>query len=997
VSKPLERQNLSFWFTFLSVLIAGSTAWCFWQEFVTRRPWIAYQDNFNKGYLVPKVQHDLDVAKKEFAKHEAEYKKLEADLAVAEAAVKDPAKRGPFEKAQGELDRLNIKVGEAEQDVKFAKSDLDAAYYLYKHAVHSAPAELPEAEKKMRGVEGRIDKLNKLLVTTTLERDAAQKNFDKFAGRITELKKQMEDLREPVSGAELKLDKAKDKGTEMTQFWIPDLANANPPGVDRCQNCHAAIDTCGFTDPHEIVAERKAIEAAGGEIDEAALSKKYCVDTEQMKTWQAELEKDPKRTAFTGYALPLVFKTHPYRSELIGGNHPLGTFGCTICHGGEGPQTKGMGWHKFEHALDDHYWAGWNEPLLDLAEINHKKVPGHVFVQSMCTQCHRADPDLKYAPVLSQGRQFLSEIGCYGCHPIDGFEKMRHPGPTLTDLQAKVTPAWIENWIQYPRGWRPHTRMPNFWPEALDETGKVKEGSPQAKLRQEEVSAITAYLWTNSTKKLADLPPVPAFATADAERGQQLVRSVGCYACHKIEKDDTRRPIVASQARDFAPDLSNIGAKANKSWIYWWLKNPTLMWSETKMPNLRLSDQEAADIAVYLTQHTGGEDFSQPPAEFKSDYDPKAFADLVVKGKSLIDKYGCFGCHNINGFENAQKIGADLSQFGKKPVDLLDFGDAITDHHDQTWYNWLNNKLRHPRSYRYERVDTRMPQFDLNDEEVQLLMVFLKGEKGPPAVPHSYLADQAPQQQAVIQGKFLLEYYNCKGCHVIDGQGGVIRDRYKDDTGKDDDYSMAPPKFNHEGAKIQPNWGFSFIKHPIPLRPWLKVRMPTFPLTDETATDIIHYFAASAGKSWPYLYADTPMPSADELEVAKTMLTAPTDGPPGHRGFGCLSCHSLGLPPPGADLATAAPNFYMAETRLRPDWIVQWIQNPMAIIDDTKMPSFFTSPTSLFPEYLGGDSHRQIEALRDLLMHLHEALPPPAEGGPKSAAAKPQKKHGKRG
>ena len=77
------------------------------------------------------------------------------------------------------------------------------------------------------------------------------------------------------------------------------------------------------------------------------------------------------------------------------------------------------------------------------------------------------------------------------------------------------------------------------------------------------------------------------------------------------------------------------------------------------MPNLRLSDQEAADISAFLSQHKAGEDYSKAPPEFQRDYDPKAFADQVVKGKSLIDKYGCFGCHTINGFENAQKIGAD--------------------------------------------------------------------------------------------------------------------------------------------------------------------------------------------------------------------------------------------------------------------------------------------------------------------------------------------------
>ncbi|HUB10221.1 MAG TPA: c-type cytochrome [Myxococcales bacterium] len=993
MGKPVERQNLSVTFFVLAALIALSTLWCFKQEFFDRRPWMAYQDTFFKKYLIPKSQHDLDVAEAEFKKHDKDLQTLEAQLAEAEAAVKDPAKRGPFEKAEEDLDRLNIKVAEAEQDVKFAKSDLDAAYYKYKHAEHGGlTAEIPETQGAMRDVEARIDRLNKQLASVTLDRDAAQGRFDHFAGRITELQKQIEELRTPVDDAQRKLDKAKDKGTEMTQYWIPDLATANPPGVDRCQNCHAAIDTCGFSDPHEIVADRRAqkeaLDAAGGADDAALakldqdLAKKYCVDVGRVQTWAAELDKDPKRTTFTGYDLPLVFRTHPYRNELIGANHPAETFGCTICHGGEGPQTKGIGFHKFEHAYDDHYWAGWNEPLLDLAQVNGKTLPGHPFVQAMCAQCHRDDTNLKFAPVLDNGRKFMAEIGCYGCHPIDGYEKMRHPGPTLTDVQAKLTPAWMENWISYPRAWRPHTRMPNFWPEAIDEaTGKVKEGSPAAKLRQDEVTAITAYLWTHSTKN--ELPAAPALATASADRGRDLVSSVGCYACHKIEQNDARRPIATSESRDFAPDLWNIGAKTNKLWIYWWLKNPTAMWPETKMPNLRLSDQDAADIATYLAQHTGGQDFSKVPPEFQKGYDPRAFADLVTQGRSLIDKYGCFGCHSINGFENAQKIGANLSDFGKKAVDLLDFGDAITDHHQQNWYNWLNLKLRHPRAYRYERVDTRMPQFDFSDDEVKMLMVFLKSQKGPAAVPHKYLAAQDPEKAAIITGDHLVDFYNCRGCHMIDGQGGVIRDRYKDDPGKADDLSMAPPKLNGEGAKLQPAWGFEFVKHPIPLRPWLHVRMPTFPLTDEQATDIIHWFAAKAGQSWPYAYVSTPMPPAAEIDQAKKLMDT----------LQCLHCHVLGTPGPDVDLATAAPNLYMAEQRLRPDWIVSWITNPSKIVDDTKMPSFFAGGASPAPQFFGGDAKRQIEALRDLLMHLHEALPPPASPT-QSASTKPAK-HGR--
>jgi len=235
----------------------------------------------------------------------------------------------------------------------------------------------------------------------------------------------------------------------------------------------------------------------------------------------------------------------------------------------------------------------------------------------------------------------------------------------------------------------------------------------------------------------------------------------------------------------------------------------------------------------------------------------------------------------------------------------------------------------------------------------------------PPTVPNKYLAAKDERQQAVIQGEKTLDFYNCRGCHVIQGQGGAIRDTYPEDQ-----LSMAPPILNGEGAKVQPAWAFQFIRHPVPLRPWLKVRMPTFPLSDDSATSLIRFFAASENQSWPYLYAATPAPTAAQLDEAKKMFDS----------LQCLKCHSVGEPPPGADLSTMAPNLYLAEQRLRPDWIVKWLTDPQKVSEGTRMPTFWPEGTSPVPQYFGGDSQRQIGALRDLLMHLREALPPPTEG-----------------
>jgi hypothetical protein len=53
-----------------------------------------------------------------------------------------------------------------------------------------------------------------------------------------------------------------------------------------------------------------------------------------------------------------------------------------------------------------------------------------------------------------------------------------------------------------------------------------------------------------------------------------------------------------------------------------------------------------------------------------------------------------------------------------------------------------------------------------------------------------------------------------------------------------------PPWLRGEGAKVQHNWLHSFLNNVVMLRPWLRIRMPSFHLTNEQATTIVDYFAS---------------------------------------------------------------------------------------------------------------------------------------------------------
>ena len=49
----------------------------------------------------------------------------------------------------------------------------------------------------------------------------------------------------------------------------------------------------------------------------------------------------------------------------------------------------------------------------------------------------------------------------------------------------------------------------------------------------------------------------------------------------------------------------------------------------------------------------------------------------------------------LKEFERQTGIGAELSEFGLKTTDRLDYGDWIPDHNSQTWDRWLYHKLKH--------------------------------------------------------------------------------------------------------------------------------------------------------------------------------------------------------------------------------------------------------------------------------------------------------------
>jgi len=244
-----------------------------------------------------------------------------------------------------------------------------------------------------------------------------------------------------------------------------------------------------------------------------------------------------------------------------------------------------------------------------------------------------------------------------------------------------------------------------------------------------------------------------------------------------------------------------------------------------------------------------------------------------------------------------------------------------------------------------------MPQFDLADEDIRALLVFL-ASRTDSKVPVRYVY-HAPGDDRIVAGRRLVARYNCTGCHIIEGTGGDIRRLYQDQL------TLAPPILMGEGEKVQSDWLFNFVEAPVPIRPWLKLRMPTFHLANTEANTVVGYFTALDQVTVPYVHIERAALSQSNLEVGKLLTSK--------EYFDCFSCHQRGAVKPQGPPEGWAPDLALAHARLNPDWIVKWIHDPQKLMPGTKMPSFYPGGP---PDVLGGDDDAQIRALRDYIVSL---------------------------
>ncbi len=918
-----NMKKLNKVFAVLSVLFLVTVVWVFLDDYL--RPWKAVQIEAMK-IKREKLSEQIEAKEKEI--NQAELAKLEEELSKAKEIV--ASRKKEITAVESELAIVVKNITDENIINGTLNAQASALQFEYGEALnHHAPyagellakledkrTRFAESRERLKTLQSKEKELRAKLDTLSQEQSSVEKSIKDMTLTVDLLKsaKSKTDMSPLFAIRNSPFIDYLDPTLKIHQVVLKNVTDdryfQHVPKVDRCITCHTFIDQPGYEDQ------------------------------------------------------PNPHKTHPNLDLMVGKDspHPLKQTGCTSCHGGEGHRVNDFNSaaHIPQNEAQKQEWIAkynWHEP---------HKVPQPMFklqhTEASCVKCHSGVDYIPQATVLNEGRQLMEGFGCYACHKIEGWEHKKNPGPSLEKISHKVSKEFFKNWVWSPRSFNEHSRMPQFFAQS-------NNSEPEFMIKNiAEVNAIAEFVFDKSK----DYQPFMKYRPGNADKGKELIGSIGCMGCHGVEGFETESKKVNAM---MAPYLTGLGSKIkDPDWLVSWLKKPSHYQEDTIMPSFRLTDSEANDIATYLLSLKNPEfeklkfeemDKNERDSilmDYFTAFDTQEVAQAKLNkmsdrertlelGYRSVGKYGCYSCHTIDGFEGRAPIGPELTNEGSKP--LTQFGFNLEHDIEHSRDGWIHAHLINPR--RWDRGQnkpfkdlTRMPNFYMTDNQAEKITLALLGQVSD-YIPLAGVKRYDAYETKWNEGFKLVNKFNCTGCHQVDGMRGDILGMY-------DDFNMAPPWLVNEGHRVQTDWFYHFLEDVKPIRTYLNVRMPSFELTPEERNTIVEGFQAKA-KMQTFTEPDRIVVwKPGERAEAKKLFDA----------LACTTCHTIGF----NNDDPQAPDLHKSKTRLRPSWIAKWLENPQAIMPHTLMPNFWEGGEPLEPDYFGGDTKKQIEALTKYIIEI---------------------------
>jgi cytochrome c551/c552 len=387
---------------------------------------------------------------------------------------------------------------------------------------------------------------------------------------------------------------------------------------------------------------------------------------------------------------------------------------------------------------------------------------------------------------VARGRQVFQTRGCLACHDHEAFPDARAArgqephGPDLSGLAGKFSPQrnpaalrWLYSWVKDPTRYHVRTKMPVLFLDPIVQPDGTAT-DPAEDVAEFLVSGESS--WEPASLTTATLDPSTARAVDEQGLAQLRLAAGTGAALDELALEYLEKAFFKADAAEYL---------------------------KTGIPESMRGSLKGAEIELVGSA-------SQT-------------RKLLYVGSKSLAKHGCFGCHDIPGFEDAKPIGTGLGEWGYKNPSQLAFehvvqylharqhghgpadgseppaaaarvsgrhgppgaaaGEAADDPIEPYYMHkieegsrigFIYQKLREPRSFDYETTQNkpyndrlRMPEFPFTAEEREAVITFVLGlVSKPPDSEYVYRPD--PRNKAIVEGRQVLEKYNCGGCHVLE-------------------------------------------------------------------------------------------------------------------------------------------------------------------------------------------------------------------------------------
>ena len=658
------------------------------------------------------------------------------------------------------------------------------------------------------------------------------------------------------------------------------------------------------------------------------------------------------------------------------------------------------------------------------------------------------DDDLKWYI----GKKSVSRLGCFACHDVPGFEQAKPIGTTLNDW-GKKDPERLafedaDSYVEKHSVIMPDRKTRKEIEDRIEalETRKSRDNRRLKDLGNQKPDDLVA----DEPLELADLRALtPLTETEEAELKELKARlqSGPFWQAGKDLKEPYEQHFFEALEHHSRQGFLHQKLMEPRSFDY----NRTRTWDDRlRMPKFqfartrrhagetlaefttRQSKEEAEareDVMTFilgLTAENISPKYINKPA-------PDRYAE--VKGRQVLDKFNCVGCHQVRSGIFEFRLPSDTIAGLKKVADESQLKYA-TDKYAFPGHNaWTGTDPMLPD--RLTAFGNFNPQYNPGEKPPKPLR---NGHPVTTAGNYAVRLNQAlrftdstgltrdiPAAEMIgLPRPDIVRYSEPYGGKFVELMVPYLITVGGSNVDPDKARNVLPPPLHRESERVQPNWLYQFLLNPKTVRPEVILNMPRFNMSPEEASALVDYFVAVEKLTNPSAGAGTPhvvIPQRDDSfwqhgttnYIGKLKERKELDGrlkgldPAAARDYqerdayavdsyrlltngACAKCHIV-----NGKGEKQAPSLDLAAERLRPEWTKRWIANPQAMFSyNPSMPVNIEKKVAnsadleavlkkneeerkkVFQDLFVGTSLDQVSAIRDVLMDLARIASLPA-------------------